>query len=229
MKFWMLMPFLPPEELVTVAIRAEEAGFEGVALADHASQPETIRSTYPYGARKGGAKILPSPLVMVGALSTATTRLRFTTWVLVVPLRHPILLAKEIATAARLSQNRLELGIGLGWMREEFEAVGIDPATRGARLDEMWSLMTRMWTGEYVGSDTELFRFEPNLILPTLDSPPPLLVGGHTAAAIRRTARIADGWVGAYPGADELARILAAIDLERTRASAEMAPRSRSG
>jgi probable F420-dependent oxidoreductase len=214
---WFLLPFLPPEQLVPVAIRAERLGFAGVAVADHASNPEVIETPYPYGGRRGKGQILPSPMVMIAAMAAATRTLRFTTWVLVVPLRHPILLAKEIATAARIAGGRLDLGVGSGWMREEFLAVGIEPATRARRMDEMLGLMRRLWAGEFTASDSDLFRFAPNQVLPTLDPPPPVLVGGHGARALDRAARAADGWVGAFMGYPALAEVVA--ELTRLRAS----------
>jgi probable F420-dependent oxidoreductase len=187
---------------------AEEVGFAGVAVADHASNPEMIKTPYPYGERRGRGQILPSPCVMIAAMAASTTTLRFTTWVLVVPLRHPILLAKEIATAARIAGGRMDLGIGSGWMREEFEAIGVEPSTRARRMDETMALMRRLWTGEFVASDSDLFRFAPNQVLPVLDIPPPVLVGGHGRKALDRAARTADGWVGAFVGYDELASIV---------------------
>jgi probable F420-dependent oxidoreductase len=214
---WFLLPFLPPEQLITVAMHAEEVGFAGVAVADHAANPELIKTQYPYGERRGRGQILPSPCVMIAAMAVATTTLRFTTWVLVVPLRHPILLAKEIATAARIARGRMDLGIGSGWMREEFEAVGIEPSTRARRMDETVALMRRLWTGEFVASDSDLFRFAPNQVLPTLETPPRILVGGHRSKALDRAARTADGWVGAFMGHDELAGVVAELGSLRAR------------
>ncbi|HXN63262.1 MAG TPA: TIGR03619 family F420-dependent LLM class oxidoreductase [Acidimicrobiales bacterium] len=225
MNYWLVLPLFPPEELVPIAREAEAAGFAGVALGDHASNPQRIASQYPYGMRRGtiatpgGNKILSSPMVLIAGLSGVTSVLRFMTFVLVVPLRHPILLAKEISTAARLATGRLDLGIGIGWLREEFEALGLDPSSRAQRTDEMMKIMQKLWQGDFVESHTELLRFEPNQVLPTLSHHLPIIVGGNSPSALRRAAKIGDGWVGAYCGLEELSGMLRLLDDERHRAN----------
>ena len=220
MKVLLGLEWMSPETMIPAALRAEEEGFFGVSLADHASNPRVIESSYPYatgqgGQRQGSGKTLPSPLVMIGAMAAVTTRLCFTTSVLVVPLRHPILLAKEIATTARLAPRRLDLGVGIGWMREEFEAMNVDFSTRARRMEEMLELMPRFWRGEFVESDTEQFCFRHNQVLPALDDPPPILIGGHSDPALRRAARLGDGWVSAPCAFEEIARVVEQLATER--------------
>lgn len=209
------MPLLDPEDplvqWLAVAARAEEVGFHGVALGDHASNPQVIKSEYPYsagqgGKRKGKGKCLPNPFVMIGAMAAVTNRLWFTTTVLIAPLRDPILLAKEVATAARLAERRIDLGVGIGWMEDEFEALGIDFASRALRMEEMIPLMQALWRGEFVQSDSEHFRFRPNQVLPKLEEPISILVGGHSPPALKRAARMADGWVSAPCDISEMSR-----------------------
>ncbi|GAA1827960.1 LLM class F420-dependent oxidoreductase [Pseudonocardia ailaonensis] len=229
MKFWVGLPPLPADEGLKFAIRAEQVGFDGIAAADHATNPQVIDTPYPYAAGQGGkrfgkGKILNAPFVMIGAMAAATTTLRFTTVVLVVPLRHPILLAKEIATAARIAGGRMDLGVGIGWMREEFEALGIDPKTRARRMEEMLDIMQGLWRGEFVGSDTDLFDFAPNQVLPALDAPLPILMGGHQEAPLRRTAKMADGWVSAPCDYEEITRIVKLLGEYRREAGRDHLP-----
>jgi probable F420-dependent oxidoreductase len=191
---------------------------DGLAVSEHVGIPKTLSSDYPYTGVKAilpTSTEFPDPLSLIAALAASTTRLRFMTHILIAPLRHPILLAKEVATVAAVSGGRLDLGVGIGWMKEEFQALGIPFATRSSRLDEMLPLLGRLWTGEPIEHSGSHFRFEPFTVNPKPPSPVPILVGGHSAAAIHRAARLGDGWVGINPPMSELKSILEQLRLHR--------------
>jgi alkanesulfonate monooxygenase SsuD/methylene tetrahydromethanopterin reductase-like flavin-dependent oxidoreductase (luciferase family) len=148
--------------------------------------------------------------VAIAALAGATTSVRFMTAVLIAPLRHPVFLAKEAATASAMSGGRLDLGVGVGWLREEFEAVGLSTFDdRGRVTDEMLPLLRRLWTGGPVAHAGPSFEFEELTVNPKADVA--IFVGGHSAPALRRAAGLGDGWVGVNPGVEELASIVATL------------------
>jgi probable F420-dependent oxidoreductase len=214
MKLWLSLPFFPPTEIVELAEHVERLGITGIAISDHIFVPEHQASTYPYSrepAKLPFGTELPDPIVTIAAAGARTTALRFMTYVLLVPLRHPVLLARELATACRLLDGRVDLGVGTGWMREEFEALDVPFDRRADRLEESLEVMTGLWTGELVDHAGEHFRFRALSMQPTPPAPPPLFVGGHSAVALRRAARLASGWVGVTPRLTELSPLLTAL------------------
>jgi probable F420-dependent oxidoreductase len=144
--------------------------------------------------------------------------------VLVAPLRHPVLLAKQAATAAVLSGGRLDLGVGAGWLREEFATLGVPYEQRGSRLNEMLPLLRELWTGEPVGHRGGHFDFAPVAVNPRPARPVPILAGGHSDAALRRAARLADGWVGVSPTLDQLSEIAGRLTALRAEYGRQQAP-----
>lgn len=199
MKFVVSGAFQPPQHLVPLAIAAEEAGFEAISFSDHAVYPEELDTPYPYtpdGQRRYDETTeFPDPWVVAGALASVTTKLRFTTNVFVLPMRNPFLAAKQIATAAALSQNRITLTIGVGWSKVEFDLVGQAFRRRGARADEMLDVMRKLWTGETVEHEGEFYRFERLRLTPPIPTARiPIWVGGISDPALRRAARN-DGWL----------------------------------
>src|ERR1700722_18189432 len=132
--------YLPVEELLALAPLAEQLGLDGIAIPDHLLFPEFAPGTYPYSANGETPFRLdspwPDPWVLISALAAVTTTLRFTTSIYLLALRHPLQTAKAIATAANISGGRVSVGVGAGWMREEFEAVGLEFSSRGPRLEE---------------------------------------------------------------------------------------------
>jgi probable F420-dependent oxidoreductase len=167
----------------------EAAGFDSLWVSDHIVMPREIRSRYPFAAdgRATWATDMPwlDALIALALAAAVTERVRLGTAVLVLPLRHPIELAKQAASIDVASGGRLELGVGVGWLKEEFDALGVDFATRGRQLDESIEILRACWTGEH--GDT--------LAYPTPVRPIPLLIGGHSPAALRRARRL-DGWLG---------------------------------
>jgi probable F420-dependent oxidoreductase len=200
-----------PGALGALAQTAEDLGYDSVWISDHVVVPATIASTYPYAAdgRFGtsATQAYLEPLTSLGYLAGVTRRVRLGVAVLVLPYRHPLLTAKMVTTLDNLSGGRIDLGVGVGWMREEFEALGQPTyAERGAATDEQLQIFKTVWTQDIAGFDGRFYPFAPVGALPhPLQKPyPPIWVGGHSRPALRRTARYADGWlpIVGRPGAD---------------------------
>jgi probable F420-dependent oxidoreductase len=226
MKFWQVVSFAEPEQLVDVARAAEEAGFHGVLLSDHLFFPGRLQSVYPYApdGKPGFDASTPFPdaWTTIAAMAAVTTRLRFGTMVYILPLRHPLEVAKAVGTAAVLSGNRVALGCGAGWIREEYDALGVDFATRGRRFDEMIEVLRAVWRGGMVEHRGRIFQLGPLAMSPAPSAPVPIWIGGTSDAALRRAARLGDGWIGTGQHPDELPNLLG-----RLRALREKAGRGR--
>ncbi|VAW02939.1 hypothetical protein MNBD_ACTINO02-1152 [hydrothermal vent metagenome] len=195
-------PYADPEPAVVMAQAAEGAGFESVWTVEHIIWPEAYTSTYPYhpsGKMQGNTTTaIPDSLTWLTWIAAHTTTLRVATGILLVPERNPLVLAKAVATLDHLSGGRLELGIGVGWLREEFEALGVPFEQRGARTDEYVAAMRALWAGDNVSFRGEFTDFanvtsRPHPVTGTV----PIVVGGHTDAAARRAGRLGDGF---FPG-----------------------------
>jgi probable F420-dependent oxidoreductase len=208
-----------PRDYAAIAEAAEAAGFDSVALSDHVFLPEQLESKYPY-TPDGKPQFSPDeqwadPWVAVGAMAQATTTLRFVTNVYVLPLRNPFVVAKAVGTAAYLSHDRVLLGVGAGWMREEFDQMGQAFAQRGARMEEMIEVLRTLWRGGRVEHHGEFYDFDRLEMSPAPEQPVPIYIGGTSELALRRAARIGDGWVGMYHSVEELADIATFIRKER--------------
>ena len=195
-----------PEALDTLVARAEEWGFSSVMIADHIVFPVTIKSKYPYtvsGAFPGQGDALEQ-LSLMAFVAGKTRSLRLISSVMILPYRNPVVTAKMLATIDVLSRGRVTVGVGVGWLREEFEALGApDFDRRGAVSDEYLRIFKALWTQEPASYHGEFYRFDSVRCLPhPVQKPhPPIWVGGHSKAALRRVARLGDGWhpVGANP------------------------------
>ena len=206
-------PFSQPENAVGLARLAEEVGFESIWTVEHVVVPTGYQSTYPYsptGRMPGGEDVpIADPLIWLAYVGAATTTLRLATGILILPQRNPIILAKEIATLDRLTGGRVELGVGVGWLEEEFDALGVPFAERGKRTDEYVDVLRRLWREPETSYDGTFTHFKPLQSYPKPAAPdgPPIHIGGHTAAAARRAGRIGDGF---FPGraGDELVALL---------------------
>ena len=193
---------LRPEQMADVAVRAESLGFESVWVAEHLVFPSTIQSRYPYAA-EGVPPINPAtplldPLLVLMQVAARTQRIRLGTNVYILPLRHPIAVARMVTTLDVLSGGRVSFGVGLGWLAEEFDAVGLDFASRAARGREAIRALRALWTEEepsFHGRTVQFgpVRFEPK---PAQRPHPPILVGGESGAALKRAAELGDGWYG---------------------------------
>ena len=201
MEWWLNFSMVDIDRLIPLAKAAEAAGFAGVSIGDHLVFPREMSSPYPYSA-DGRVKWRPEdpwpdPWVSIAAMATATTTLRFTTGVFILPLRHPVELAKSLGTAARLSGERVIGGFGAGWMREEFDLVGEAFERRGARMDEMIEVLRKLWTGEMVDHHGEFYDLPGVQMSPPPRRQVPIYIGGHNEAALRRAVRC-DGWIGVH-------------------------------
>ena len=211
-----------PEALQRLVKRGEALGFHSCVIADHVVFPVRIASKYPYtvsGAFPGGGDTLEQ-LTLVAFIAAHTERLRLVTSVMILPHRPPVLAAKMLATLDVLSRGRLTVGVGVGWLREEFEALGApDFDRRGAASDEILTIFKTLWSGSPASFTGEFFRFAEVRCLPApIQKPhPPIWIGGHSRAALRRAARHGDGWhpVGANPasmlGPAELRELIAEL------------------
>ncbi len=225
MKFWQALSFNEATELLELARGAEDAGFEGVLVSEHVFVPEKMAPKYPY-AEDGvpdftGTTPFPDPWAAISAMAAVTTRLRFSTMVYVLPLHNPLEVAKAVSTAAVLSNNRVSLGAGAGWMREEFDVLGVPFEKRGKRFDESIEILRKLWSGQVVEHSGENFAFPRLQMSPVASSPIPIWIGGASRAALRRCANLGDGWVGAGNTPDQAAELLGEISHLRKRAGRE--------
>ena len=196
------------ERIREVAVAAERLGYDIVWTAEHLILPYTVHTPYPYGDRLPFDVADPildvaSTLAYVAAL---TSRVRLGTSVVVLPYHHPIALAKALTSVDLLSGGRLLLGVAGGWLREEFDLLGVPFRERGARTDESLALIKRLWTEDRVSFRGRFFSVDDAAFFPKpLQRPhPPIWVGGDSAAALRRVARFGDGWLAAPRDLDHL-------------------------
>lgn len=200
----------------------ESCGFESVVVVEHSVVVRSYDSTYPYDP-SGRMDLaddvdVPDPLDLLAFLAGQTTTLGLATGVLVLPNHHPVVLAKRVATLDALSNGRLRLCVGMGWMREEVEACGVDFDTRGRRADEQIQVLRALWTGGSEGVDHhgEFFDLERAVCRPrpTRATGVPLHIGGHSKAAARRAGRHGDGLQPLGVAGDELAGLVALMHAE---------------
>ncbi|HJQ59902.1 MAG TPA: LLM class F420-dependent oxidoreductase [Vineibacter sp.] len=192
---------------------AEEAGFDSVITVEHVIWPTAYSSAYPYsptGKIPGNpATPLPDPLIWMAWVAATTTRLKFMTGVVILPQRNPLVLAKEVATLDHLSGGRIELGIGVGWLKEEFDALGVPFEQRGKRADEYIGAMRALWSADNASFAGNFVKFSGVSSNP---KPPrgnvPIIVGGHSEAAAQRAGRLGDGFFPLSAGQGEIGTLI---------------------
>lgn len=227
MKFWQCMALVDMDQLPALCRKAEELGFEGMSIGDHWITFESQYQAYDYS--KDSAVLwypethFPDPWVAIGACSQVTTRLKFMTTVYVLPMRDPFSAAKAISTAARYSNNRVILGVGIGWQESEFRLAGQDFRNRGKRADEMLDIVEKLMTGEVIEYHGQYYDFPRLQMSPGVTAPVPVIVGGHSTAAFKRAARHW-GWIGAQYRPDDLPPVIAALRSERAALGKEREP-----
>ena len=202
-----------PEFMVAYARHAEACGFESIVAIEHPLVISSYTSRYPY-AESGRMPLpddcpIPDPLDLLAFLAASTTTLGLATGVLILPVHHPVTLAKRLATLDVLSRGRIRLCIGVGWLGEELEACGVDPASRGRRADESIDVMRTLWADsgpEGASFEGEFFSFAHAHSFPKPVRPGgvPIHVGGHSPASKRRAARRGDGWQPLGVAGDDL-------------------------
>jgi probable F420-dependent oxidoreductase len=179
----------------------ERAGFDSLWVSDHIVLPRAIESRYPFAADGRATWASDTPyidaLIALALAAAVTERVTLGTAVLVVPLRQPVVAAKQLASLDVSSGGRLQLGVGAGWLREEFEALEVPFETRGSRFEEWLELVRSCWTGTPPAHDGRHFTLPPDILcVPPPAHGVPVLVGGHSAVALRRAGRLGDGWLG---------------------------------
>jgi probable F420-dependent oxidoreductase len=219
LEFVLGLTYTPVEELVALSQHAQACGYDVVSVSDHLCFPASLSSQYPYSKSNSlpwsGDDPWGDPWSSIAAMAASTTDLCFMTNVFVLPLRDPFSVAKAVATCAVLSNDRVSIGVGVGWMREEFDLVGRCFGDRGARTNEMIEILRLLWSGKAVGYDGEFYSFEPVQMSPAPRKPVPVLVGGESSAALDRAARLGDGFV---PTAHRMTTVVNLIaELERRR------------
>jgi probable F420-dependent oxidoreductase len=218
-------------DLRDVAVHAENLGFDAFWLPDHVVMPTRYASRYPYQTNPDGdflpypfdATAFPEPFTALAFIAGATHRIRLGTGVLILPERNPVLFAKQAATLDSLSDGRLQLGVGIGWLREEFDALGVEWRDRGRRTDESIQAMRALWTDEIASFHGEFVDFQDVRCDPKPVQPGgvPLIIGGHSEAAARRAGRLGDGFMPVgFGGQHDVAPLVAEM-----RASAHDAGR----
>ncbi len=229
MQHWLSLGFVrETDQLLELARAAEALGFHGVTIADHLLMPTRIRTPYPYTADgetfRPDDTPWPDPFVTLAAIGAATTTLKLATNIYLMALRDPFTAARAIATTAVLSGDRLCVGVAAGWLADEYAIAGIDFRSRSARLDEMIGTVRALLTGEPVTHAGEHFRFDEVRLRPAPRAPVPIWGGGASPAALRRVARLCDGWLGLVYTPEQLAPVLDRIRALREEAGRSEAP-----
>jgi len=202
-----------------LARAAEEAGYSSITVADSLAYPKESDSVYPYTA-DGSRTFLEDKefietFVLCAAMGAVTTTLRFTPFVLKLPVRPPVLVAKQAASVAALTNNRLALGVGISPWPEDFEIMGVPFGRRGKRMDECMEIVRGLTAGGYFEFHGEFYDIPAIKICPTPSAPIPLLVGGHADAALRRAVLRGDGWMHGGGAPEELDALLTKIEAIR--------------
>jgi len=228
MKFWQAITWAETDQLCAIARHAEELGFEGLMGADHALYPQEMAPDYPYSPTgrppQTADSEYPDMWTSCAAMAAVTTRLRFTCGVYVLPLRNPVEVAKLAATLANLSKGRFILGVGSGWMKEEFDVYGVDFKSRGRRMDEMLEVMDGLWSGKMFEYHGEHFDFPAIQLSPEPAYPIPIFFGGSAPVALRRTAAKGDGWIGAGNTPEEVPGLMRKLAELRREAGRDHLP-----
>jgi probable F420-dependent oxidoreductase len=215
MRFSYAESMTDPTFYAPLARAAEEAGYHSMVIPDSICYPLHATSTYPYnpdGTREFlEDKPFLEPFSLIPALGAVTSRLRFTTFVVKVPVRNPVLLAKQATSTAVLTGDRLTLGVGTSPWREDYDVLGVGWAGRGRRLDESIAILRGLAAGGYFEFEGKSFTLPPVKIAPVPAEPIPVLIGGHSEAALRRAARLGDGWMHGGGDPADLPRLLARL------------------
>ena len=188
-----------PKLVIPLAQTADETGFESVWIPEHAVFPTQIETAYPYAEVDPPLPTTPlyDPLIMLTYVAAVTQRVKLGTGIYILPQRHPILVARMLTSVDILSGGRVLFGVGAGWLREEMEALDSDFSTRGPRTDEMIGILRRLWTEPRVAHQGRFYSFpEVGFEPKPVHGAVPILVGGESPPALRRAARLGDGWFG---------------------------------
>jgi len=229
MKHWISLVNVPEVEQYTeIAKHAEELGYYGITVADHLVMPTgELESKYPYtpdGKMWWPEDVpWPDPWVTLTAMGVATENLHLATNIYLAALRDPFTAARAVAAASVFTNGRVHCGVSAGWIKEEYDLLGIDFKSRGRRLDETIEVMRKLWSGKSVDHKGEFFEFEGALLAPAPPSPIPIWSGGASKAAFRRAAEN-DGWLGVPLMADALIETIKGFQTAREKIGKEGEP-----
>jgi probable F420-dependent oxidoreductase len=218
----MFGPVATRDNVLTFARRMEALGFDSLWASDHVVIPHRIESRYPY-SDTGKFPLPPDanflePLTTLGLVAGVTERVKLGTTILVLPHRHPVLAAKCLATLDHLSEGRVILGAGVGWMREEIELLGVPYEKRGAWSDEAIRIMRACWRDARTRHRGQFFAFEDVGVFPKpAGGDIPIWIGGHTPRALKRVVALGDGWHAAFPSVEALEHGIARLREECAR------------
>jgi probable F420-dependent oxidoreductase len=217
-------PFANPQLFTHLAQAAEQFGFESIWTVEHVVIPQDFKSPYPYspnGKIPGNEEApISDPLLPLAYAAAITKNLKLGTGVMILPQRHPLYVAKEVATLDVLSNGRVLLGIGSGWLKEEFDSLGLDFHKRGARTDEAIKSLRALWSPEASSSfHGKHFNFGPVKCFPkpAQKGGVPIVIGGHSPAAAKRAGRYGDGFFPAIGEPDKLKELFAIVSAEAQR------------
>ena len=215
MRFSYAESMTDPSFYAPLARAAEEAGYDSMVVPDSICYPLHATGRYPY-TPDGGREFLEDkpfiePFSLIPALGAVTTHLRFVTFVVKLPVRNPVLVAKQATSTAVLTGNRLVLGVGTSPWREDYEVLGVPWADRGRRMDEELAIIRGLSAGGYFEYHGKVFDLPPVKIAPVPTEPIPILIGGHGDAALRRAAKVGDGWLHGGGDPADLPRLLARL------------------
>jgi probable F420-dependent oxidoreductase len=217
-----------PSQLLPLAVAAEKAGYHSVSIADSICYPAHSDTKYPYN-RDGSREFIEDkpfiePFVLMAAIGAVTQRLRLATFVLKLPIRHPVLVAKQVASLVALVGERLAFGVGLSPWPEDFAVTGTQWKRRGARMDEMIGIIRGLLAGGWFEQRGEFYEIPRIKISPVPAHPVPILIGGHADGALRRAARLGDGWMHAGGGPEDLRELLGRLARYRREEGRERLP-----
>ncbi len=215
MRFSFAESMCDPSHYLPLAIAADQSGWTSMVVPDSICYPEVSDSKYPY-TPDGNRHFLENkpfiePFSLIPAMGAVTERLRFTTFVVKLPIRHPTLVAKSVSSVAVLTGNRFGFGVGLSPWPEDFRVCGQEWKSRGKRMDEMIEIIRGLTGGGFYEFHGEHYDIESIKICPTPEQPIPILIGGHAEPALRRAARLGDGWMHAGSEAGTLEPMLARL------------------
>jgi probable F420-dependent oxidoreductase len=217
-----------PSHYMPLAIEAERAGFDSFTVPDSICYPQESDSKYPY-TQDGDRHFLEGkpfiePFVLMAALGAVTEKLRFTTFVVKLPIRQPVLVAKQAASLSVLIGERFAFGVGLSPWPEDFAVTGTEWTNRGARMDEMIEIIRGVTSGEFFAYQGKHYQIPSLKICPVPKQPIPILIGGHADPALKRAARLGDGWMHAGGDAAQLDAYLARLNELRRESGREKLP-----
>jgi probable F420-dependent oxidoreductase len=212
MRFSFAESMCDPSHYLPLAIAADQSGWDGFVVPDSILYPKRSDTKYPY-TPDGDRHFLEGrpfiePFSLIPAMAAVTERLRFTTFVVKLPIRNPVLVAKSATSVAVLTGNRFGFGVGLSPWPEDFKACGAEWKSRGARMDEMIEIIRGLATGEFFEYRGKYYDLDPIKLCPVPTRPLPILIGGHSEPALLRAARSGDGWMHAGGDAEALARLI---------------------